>query len=197
MPAQTEHLLLSQLADQVGIVADYYDIAGTRHVTTAETKRAILTAMGFRVDSKDALTASLREWEERGWRQPCEPVLVIHEGQTGVQLVCCLALEDGEERRVQLQWDVYDEAGAAVQSGQVGPRLAPTEVRFLEGRRHVRVDLPVPEGLPLGYYDLRLRGEGLVGGGFAKVRLIVAPRHCYVPLIFQGQIRQVETTPER
>jgi 4-alpha-glucanotransferase len=189
MSDQPEDSLLSKLADQVGIAADYYDIARTRHVTTDDTKRAILTAMGFRVHSMEALAASLRQWEERGWRQPCEPVLVIREGQAGVQLVCCLALEDGEERKVQLQWGVHDETGAAIHSGQVGPGLAPTEVRFLDGRRHVRIDLPVPEDLPLGYYDMRLRGEGLVGGGFAQVRLIVAPRHCYVPLIFQGQIR--------
>src|SRR5512137_1618506 len=157
MSDQRKDSLLSKLADQVGIAAEYYDIAGTRHVTTDDTKRAILTAMGFRVHSMEALAVSLRQWEERGWRQPCEPVLVIREGQAGVQLVCCLALEDGEERRVQLQWDVYDETGAAIHSGQVGPGLAPTEVRFLEGRRHVRVDLPVPEDLALGYYDLRLR----------------------------------------
>jgi hypothetical protein len=26
-----------------------------------------------------------------------------------------------------------------------------------------------------------IRGDGLVGGGFTTTRLIVAPRHCYVP----------------
>lgn len=189
MSDQTEGSLLNKLAEQVGVAADYHDIAGTRHVTTDETKRAILTAMGFRVDSKEALTRAFREWEERGWRQPCEPVLVIREGQAEVRWVCCLALEDGKERTVQLRWDVRDEAGADVQSGQAGPGLAPVEVRFLEGRRHVRVDLPAPEGLPIGYYDVTLRGDGLVGGGFAKIRLIVAPPHCYVPLMFHGQAR--------
>jgi 4-alpha-glucanotransferase len=189
MPDQTEDSLLSQLAEQVGIASEYHDIAGTRHVTTAETKRALLTAMGFRVDSKEALTTALREWEERGWRQACEPVVVIREGQSGARVACCLALDDGKERTAQLLWDVRDEDGAGVQSGQIGPGLAPIEVRFLDGSRHVRVDVPVPDALPIGYYDVTIRGDGLVGGGFTTTRLIVAPRHCYVPLIFQDHFR--------
>jgi 4-alpha-glucanotransferase len=189
MSDQAENSLLSQLAEQVGIASDYYDIAGTKHVATDDTKQAILEAMGFRVDSQEALSAALRAWKERGWRQPCEPVLVIREGQTGARLVCCLALDDGKEHTVQLQWDVRDEGGVAVQSGQVGPGLEPVDVRFLDGQRHVRVDLPVPEDLPIGYYDLTVRGDGLLGGGYATTRLIVAPRHCYIPLIFQGHFR--------
>ena len=39
--------LLYLLSDRAGIVADYHDIAGTRHVTTDETRRAILSAMGL------------------------------------------------------------------------------------------------------------------------------------------------------
>ena len=185
----TGNSLLSQLAEQVGIQPDYHDIAGVKHVTSDETKRAILTAMGFRVDSEEALATALREWEEREWRQACEPVLVIREGQAGVKLVCTLALDDGKESISLLQWTVRDEHGADVQSGHLGPGLTPVDVRFLEGRRHIRVDVPAPEGLSFGYYDMTVRGDGLVGGGLATARLIVAPRHCYLPLIFEGHFR--------
>jgi len=186
---QTEDSLLSQLAERVGIQPDYHDIAGIKHFTSPDTMRALLTAMGFRVDSKEALATALREWEERGWRQACEPVLVIREGQSGTELLCSLALDDGKESTVQLHWELRDEDGAGVQSGQIGPGLAPTEVRFIEGRRHVQVAWTVPDNLSIGYYDVMIRGDGLVGGGLATTRLIVAPRHCYVPLIFQGHFR--------
>jgi 4-alpha-glucanotransferase len=189
MPDQIEKTMLSKLAEQVGIAADYYDIAGQQHVTSDETKRALLSAMGFRVDSQDALMTSLREWEERSWRQPCEPVVVVREGQPWAPWSCCLTLENGRERDVQLLWDVCDESGLTVQKGQAGPGLAAVEVRFLEERRHVRVDIPPPGGLSIGYYEIRLRGEGLIGGGFAKFRLIVAPQHCYVPPMFKGDLR--------
>lgn len=189
MSDETENSLLSRLAEQVGIASEYHDIAGARHVTSAETKRAILAAMGFRVDSEAALATALREWDERDWRQACEPVLVIREGQATATLVCCLALDDGKESGAQLQWTVHDESGAAVQSGRIGPGFAPVDVRFLDGRRHVRVELTIAEGLPIGYYDVTVRADGLIGGGLAATRLIIAPRHCYLPLIFQGHFR--------
>ncbi|MDR4469225.1 MAG: hypothetical protein MRJ68_13175 [Nitrospira sp.] len=40
------------LADRVGIVADYYDIAGTCHVTTDDMRRAILAAMNVQVATR-------------------------------------------------------------------------------------------------------------------------------------------------
>jgi hypothetical protein len=54
--------LLYLLSDRAGIAADYHDIAGTRHVTTDETRRAILSAMGFRVADRSALIEELTAW---------------------------------------------------------------------------------------------------------------------------------------
>ena len=41
---------LDQLADHVGILAEWHDLSGTHIETTSETKRAILAAMGFSTD---------------------------------------------------------------------------------------------------------------------------------------------------
>ena len=68
MPELSEQALLSALSDRVGIAAAYYDIAGTRHVTPDDTKRAILAAMGFAVGSTAELAKALREWDEAPWR---------------------------------------------------------------------------------------------------------------------------------
>ena len=94
---------------------------------------------------------------------------------------CCFALEDGRERSVVVKWQLIDESGNPLQEGQAGPGLFATEVKFIDGGRRVRVELPAPTGLPLGYYDFILRAEGLVGGSTGTLRLIVAPRQCYVP----------------
>ena len=51
MQDQTEQTLLAKLADRAGIATDYYDIAGIFHLTSDDTRCAILTAMGFSVDS--------------------------------------------------------------------------------------------------------------------------------------------------
>jgi 4-alpha-glucanotransferase len=177
----TEQTLLAGLAERVGIAADYYDISGVRHVTADHTKRDILRAMGFQVDSTAALAIAIREWDEAPWRRPCDPIRIVHEEEVGAPVSCCFALEDGRERSVVVKWQLIDESGNPLQEGQTGPGLIATEVKFIDGGRRVRVELPAPTGLPLGYYDLILRAEGLVGGSTGTLRLIVAPRQCYVP----------------
>jgi 4-alpha-glucanotransferase len=189
MQDQAEQALLARLAERVGIAADYYDIAGTLHVTSDDTRRAILTAMGFRVDSSASLTQALREWDEAPWQRPCDPVQILRDGETGSSVSCCLVLEDGKEQSVVVEWQIRDEANAVVQEGQAGPGLSAVEVCFLNGRRHVRVEIPAPSGLSLGYYSLTVRAEGLVGGVVGTMRVIVAPRQCYVPPLIEAHQR--------
>lgn len=189
MQDQTEQALLAKLAERVGIVADYHDIVGTLHLTSDDTRRAILTAMGFTVDSTASLTQALREWDEAPWQRPCDPVRILRDGETGPPVSCCLALEDGKEQPAVVEWQIRDEANAVVQEGQAGPGLSAVEVRFLNGRRHVRVEIPAPRGLSLGYYNLTLRAEGLVGGVVGTMRVIVAPRQCYVPPAIEASQR--------
>jgi 4-alpha-glucanotransferase len=181
MQDQTEQTLLATLAERAGIVADYHDIAGDLHLTSDDTRRAILTAMGFAIDSVASLTQTLREWDEAPWQRPCDPVRILREGETGAPLSYCLALEEGKEEFVVAKWQIRDEANAVVQDGTAGPGLSAVDVQFLKGQRHVRVEIPAPKGLLLGYYNLRIRAEGLVGGGMGAMRIIVAPRQCYVP----------------
>src|ERR1700675_1038470 len=121
MQDQTERALLARLAERVGIAADYHDIVGTLHLTSDNTRRAILTAMGFTVDSTASLTQALREWDEAPWQRPCDPVRILRDGETGPSASCCLALEDEKERSVVVEWQIRDEANAVVQEGQAGP----------------------------------------------------------------------------
>ena len=181
MQDQTEHTLLAKLAEHAGIAADYHDIAGNLHSTSDATRRAILTAMGFAVDSVASLTQALREWEEAAWQRPCEPVRILRVGETGVSLSCCLAIDEGKEASVAVEWQIRDEANIVVQEGLAGPGLSAVEVRVLNGQRHVRIEIPAPQGLSLGYYNLTVQAKGLVGGSVGSMRVIVAPRQCYAP----------------
>ncbi len=181
MSDQTEEQLLETLAERAGIAADYYDIGGTRHVTSDQTRRAILHAMGLAVDSREALVRTLKEWDEAPWRRSCDPVRIVRPDSGELTAACCLALEDGQERSISLRWTIRDEAGEVIQNGEAGPGLSAAEVRFLDGRRHVRVAVPLPSSLPLGYYSLSFQAEALVGGSVGTMRLIVAPSRCYLP----------------
>jgi 4-alpha-glucanotransferase len=181
MHDQTEHTLLAELAERAGIAADYHDIAGNLHRTSDDTRRAILTAMGFAVDSAASLTQALQEWEEAPWQRPCDPVRILRDRETGAPLSCYLTLDEGQEGSVEMEWQIHDEANAVAQEGQAGPGLSAAEVRFLKGQRHVRIEIPAPQGLSLGYYNLTVQAKGLVGGSVGSMRVIVAPRQCYAP----------------
>ena len=178
---QTEQTLLASLAERVGIASEYHDINGVRHVTADHTKRDLLRAMGFQADSIAALALAVREWDDAPWRRAYDPVRVVYEEDAWPPISCCLALEDGKEQSVAAQVLVRDEGGDIVRDERFGPPLTAREVKFFDGRRHVAVELPVVGPLPLGYYEVTIRAEGLVGGSPGTMRLIVAPRHCYVP----------------
>jgi 4-alpha-glucanotransferase len=181
MQDQTEQILLARLAQLAGIANDYYDIAGHLHITSDNTRRAILTAMGFSVDSTESLTEALQEWDEAPWQRPCDPVRILRAGEINASLSCYLAIEEGKEGSVVVEWQICDEACTVVQEGQAGPGLSAVEVRVLKGQRHVRIEIPAPQGLSLGYYSLTIRAESLVGGDVGTMRVIVAPHQCYVP----------------
>ena len=94
----------------------------------------------LRLIPASSLTQALQEWDEAPWRRPCDPVRVLHDGEMGPPLSYCLALEEGHEESVAVEWQIRDEANAVVQEGQEGPGLSAVEVRVLDGRRHVRLE---------------------------------------------------------
>ena len=177
----TEQTILARLAERAGIATDYYDIAGTLHFTSDDTKRAILTAMGFAIDTTASLIQTLQEWDDAPWQRPCDPVRILRDGEAGGPLSCYLLLEDGKEGSLTVEWQIRDEVNAVVQEGRAGPGLTAAEVRFIKEQRHVRVEIPSPHGLSLGYYTVTILAESLVGSVEGSMRLIVAPRQCYIP----------------
>ena len=177
----TEQDLLRLLASRVGISPEYHDIAGTLHVTSDETRRAILSAMGFQVGSGAVLSQELTALDEAPWQQPCDPILILQQGYGPTQWTFRPALEEGEEQHVAVAWSLTDEKGTIVHREETSPGLNPCEVRSLAGRRMVRVELPLVQNLVLGYYDLSVGTMGSKVVTRGTLRVVVAPPHCFVP----------------
>ena len=177
----TEQDLLLLLASRAGISPDYHDIAGTLHVTSSETRRAILSAMGFDVGSREALAQALLAWDEATWQQPCDPILILQQGYQAAQWALRLALDEAEEQQVVVAWHLIDENERIIHREETGPRLLPQEVGHVAGVRFVRLQLPLLAGLAPGYYDLSVVTRGSKVETKAMLRIVVAPPHCYVP----------------
>ena len=177
----TEQDLLRLLASRAGISPDYYDIAGTLHVTSDDTRRAILSAMGFDTATRESLSQALIDWDEAPWRQACDPMLILEQGYGPTGWAFRLPLEEKDEEQLVLAWYLSDEKGTIVHREDAGPGLTPLEVQPVAGRRMVRFELPLVPNLDLVYYDLSVAGT--VGTMTTKgtLRILVAPAHCYVP----------------
>ncbi len=180
----TEQELRSLLAERVGISPEYHDIAGTLHVATDETKRAILDAMGYQVDSTEHLIRELTAWDEAPWRQACDPILILKQGYEQGRWSLRLPLEGFEEQRLVVSWRLSDEKGEVIHEEEAGPGLVPQEVRYLAGNRFVRLELPVLPKLALGYYELRATTRGGKMETRGGLSVVVTPPHCYVPDVF-------------
>ena len=178
---QPETELLRLLAERAGIVSDYHDIAGTRHVTTDDTRRAILAAMNLRAGDRAGLIEELTAWDDRSWMQCCEPVRVIRLGREPGAWSLHLPCESVDEARVQVQWLIHAENGEKRYEREEGPGLIVEETRVIGGRRYIRLAFGLPQDLPLGYYDVKAWAQGGNASGEAKFRLIVAPDRCHIP----------------
>lgn len=181
MDLAQDQALLDQLAADSGIAPVYYDIWGKRHELSEATKRQVLAAMGYRTDSPEALRQAWQDRQAESWQSGCEPVLVRRTDQPPGRWSFCLPAEEGEERALRLAWQIADETGRLRHKEEAGPGLAPSQVGQVEGRRRLRVSLPLPEGLEEGYYDLTAAAETPQGRIAGRLRLIMAPPRCFVP----------------
>jgi 4-alpha-glucanotransferase len=164
---------LDHLADLAGIEPFYWDIWGNGHEVSPETKRAILTSLGFAVQQHAAVEASVTALEAEPWRRSLPPVLVLREAEVAeVPLVLPAAEVDRET-----EWTLIEEGGSC-RKGRFRPADAPQiGARQLEGIQLERRAIELPLAVPPGYHTLELA----LADAAATLKLIVTPPRCYLP----------------
>ena len=170
---------IRRLADAVGIIPKYLDQTGTEwRETSAETRVALLAAMGIDASSEAAAETALRALRLAERRELIPPVRVVELGDDSpvrhveVRLASPpnatarwrleLTLESGEERTVDGEWP----AG-----------------RFAE------LPIPWPDYPAPGYHQLRLTVEAGRTPSVGEQTLIVVPSRCVSPRDLLGDRR--------
>jgi 4-alpha-glucanotransferase len=171
MPSENYTQLLDLAARLWRIDPEYWDIWGRKHITSDETKRAILQGLGVRAESAESLGAAIEARHRKEWTRLAPPCLVVTENsalELPLHVPASLSLEIA---RVEIR----EEGGAthALEFDLGSYRDCGTA--GVDGRRYVRKQLPLPDGLPLGYHD----AEVSLGGLRQTTRLIVAPARAY------------------
>ncbi len=168
--------LLSQLSDLAGIIPEYYDIFGKKHVMSRASREAILSAMDLRVGTPEAVLLEIEKKRMRPWQSVLAPVSVISVTAQPYELPVHLPLPEGKEQTALVSLTIEDERGKKDTREYALSGVRVEQQQVINGQRFLRVLLPLPRK-DLGYYRLRLSCSPLERTG----RLIVTPDACYMP----------------
>jgi 4-alpha-glucanotransferase len=139
-----------------GIEPQFWDIWGKLHVTSAETKQAILRAMGVPVDLAEQLEQAIEARLQRERMRLVPPCLVLSENQRPRQFPI------HAEATQQVNIEIRHEDGSIESYGGIGFS------KFAH----------LPESLPLGYYDVTVT---IADRAPESMRLIITPDRAYHP----------------
>ena len=160
-----------------GVEPDYWDIWGNHHCVESQAKHGILGALGLSTKDAAAIAAGIRDLEDQGWQRWLPPVLVAREGERPEFPLSLPA--DNVSSAVTLL--IREETGEA---SEFVFRPAETPVqdrRQADGREILRYIVTLPRPLPLGYHIVQVASRPS-----EAMRLIVAPRKCYLPPSLEG-----------
>ncbi|MCI0468991.1 MAG: 4-alpha-glucanotransferase [Nitrospirae bacterium] len=190
--------LINELSYLCGIAPEYYDIFGERHAATLETKRAILAAMGLKIETEHEITDEINRRRLGAWKDVTESAHVISVNSQPFKIPVYLPLEKGAEAAARLNVSVEDESGS--KDNYIIPlsELSAEEEKYIDGLRYLKYILTDRGDRAIGYYTLTIKSgesdkcakdDGLSNQGdnyiFKESRIIIAPDACYIPLTLE------------
>jgi (1->4)-alpha-D-glucan 1-alpha-D-glucosylmutase len=161
---------IDQLADLLGIAAHVTDGWGVSRPVSAETKTALLAAMGIAVDDADAVARAIAARRCERWERILPPVHVVDAERAGAIEIALAADAD------TVSWTLRSERGVPERGTARWSELACVDAATLDG--HAREIRTLPLGaLAAGYYTLSVAA----GDRGASTTVIAAPDQCLLP----------------
>ena len=172
--------LINKLSDLCSIVPEYWDISGKKHITSVETKKAILRAMRLKVDSVEDIVKEINERKYKPWRNLIESVYVISVNDQPLKIPVYIPVQEGEEKKLLLSWSIESEdnplqspfskgglkgdfkGNAGGLSGErnkfilSGDSITISELQWINGIRYIRIDLRDTGNRDIGYYVIQV-----------------------------------------
>lgn len=179
--------LINELSELCGVVNEYYDIFGNKHITTIETKKAALRAMRLNVDSPDELQRAIEGRRIRPWKNFVEPVKVISVNDQPFTISVYIPVEENAQASLTLRCSIESEDGKKEGFTLSGSDISPSEQNWIENKRYIRLDVRDSKKRETGYYRLNFICEhsghifGETGCLQKSAMLIIAPDACYMP----------------
>ncbi len=164
---------LNHLAWLRGLGEAYYDYRGELRTFSAETRIAILGAMGCDVSDLAAVEREISEFDASYWQALLPSVAVVRGGSNKV--IMGIPADRLEER---IEWRLRQADGRELVGKAMAGALAEVGRTELNGQVLTRRELMLPDSVPLGFNELRAcLGKAKSG----RCALISAPSQCYEP----------------
>jgi 4-alpha-glucanotransferase len=178
-PSENYGQALDRAARAWGIEPGYGDTWGGQHVTSPETKKAILSALGVAAGSREELDRAVEDrlWSE--WNRLLPPVAVLGESSRSFPLHVPLSLAGGSAELV-IRWEGGEVERRSIKLAE----LANSGRAELRGVSFVRKEVPFAPSAPRGYHDVEVRLAE--GGQSAAMRLILCPDRAWVPPVIRN-----------
>lgn len=171
---------IEELAFICGILPEYYDISGRKHITSLETKKRILRAMKINTDSLEDIKRELEERKQKPFREFMEPVLALSESEQPAVITVYIP-DEGYEGKMEFILVIEDEEGKKEEYilGEVDIYISGEYHIGLQ--KYIKVNLKIASVLKRGYYRIYViykRGNRSVIE--KEGMLIIAPDSCYM-----------------
>jgi 4-alpha-glucanotransferase len=168
-----DQTLIERMARLRGIGDAYYDYRGELKYFDLETKKALLRAMGCKVDEPAILARELSEIEVARWRKFLPPVAAAHGPRIGVD-VNVSARDFGSV----LKWSVRLEDGSRREGVMSTVDCREIWRGEVEGSWITRRRFELPLDLPTGYHELAAKTATSEAD---RCLLIISPPQCFEP----------------
>ena len=174
---------IDKLAEKVGILSEFEN-DGIVYPTSFETKKALLTALGFSIDSLSEATNALQTVCEKPFKRALPPVLVVCCEKGELNLPVTL---DSKSKSDTLSYEVVLESGKCFSGTADISTLPVLEEKTIGKKKYERRSLTLTMPEELGYHTLNVSGSALVKQG-RSMTLIITPERCYQPeMMRQGK----------
>jgi len=169
---------IERLTQLHGIGASYYDFRNKPRDISRESKLAVLAAMEIDASDARAVDAAISQHSTVHWMRMLPPVIVVTRGK---RATLCVSVPL-DLKAASASWSIQTESGELRTGATRLNKLQVSERGATEGRKFERVELVLPQDLPLGYHAVTVTLDTGLSG---ESRLVVAPDTCYEPAIIQ------------
>lgn len=185
---------LVRLAQLYGIEHEYTDELGRLKKVSPHNLRSMLDLLGAPIKHP---TRELDDAADSPWLTIAPSCMVVKDGSLPRVWHIHLPIGKSALSDTDLTWTLQDESGSSREHRASANQLKIDARKTIRGCRYVRVAIPFPRELPLGYYQVRLDVHVNDRQWHVSMRLIVAPKRCYLPPTWEHTRRANRGMPSR